>query len=226
MGTIGRKSERGDQTVSGTNTADPRCPECGEPIGSTAAYCMHCSADLTEERERADTNDDGRWDGYNRDGSADAADGSSSTAATSAATDTAEGDGGLLDPSGLVDNTLTVVVGIGGGLVVGFIGTVVLVAMTESLWAFPVGILVWLLATAYLVRRRTVQGAIAKAAYGVALVLVSIPLVAFSPGGGGDLVGRITEFGELLLTVAIPTGIAAGVGFRVSRFIPESSGEG
>jgi len=225
MGTIGRKSERGDRTVSGTNTADPRCPECGEPIGSTAAYCMHCSADLTEERERADTNDDGRWDGYNRDGSADAADGSSSTAATSAATDTAEGDGGLLDPSGLVDNTLTVMVGLGGGLVVGFIGTAVLMAVTESLWAFPVGILVWLLATAYLVRRRTVQGAIAKAAYGVALVLVSIPLVAFSPGGGGDLAGRITEFGELLLIVAIPTGIAAGVGFLVSRFVPETGTE-
>ena len=212
--------------VSGMNTADPRCPECGEPIGMTAAYCMHCSADLTEERERADANDDGRWDGFNRDRSANAADGSSPTAATSGTTDTAEGDGGLLDPAGLVDNTLTVVVGIGGGLVVGFIGTVVLVAMTESLWALPVGILVWLLATAYLVRRRTVQEAIAKAAYGVALVLVFIPLVAFSPASGGDLVERITEFGELLLIVAIPAGIAAGVGFLVSRFVPESPREG
>ena len=27
--------------------ADPHCPECGEPIGQTATYCMHCSADLT-----------------------------------------------------------------------------------------------------------------------------------------------------------------------------------
>ncbi|MEF8775472.1 MAG: hypothetical protein V5A43_03085 [Haloarculaceae archaeon] len=25
---------------------DPRCPACGEPIGATATYCMHCSADL------------------------------------------------------------------------------------------------------------------------------------------------------------------------------------
>ena len=97
--------------------------------------------------------------------------------------------------------------------------------MTESLWAFPVGILVWLLATAYLVRRRTVQGAIAKAVYGVALVPVSIPLVALSPGGGGDLAGRITEFGELLLIVAIPAGIATGVGFLVSRFVPETGTE-
>ena len=187
---------------------------------------MHCSADLTEERERADANDDGRWDGFNRDGSADAADGSSPTAAMSGTTDPTEGGGALLDPSGLVDNTLTVMVGLGGGLVVGFIGTVVLVAVTESLWAFPVGILVWLFATAYLVRRRTVQEAIAKAAYSVALVLVFIPLVAFSPTSGGDLVERITEFGELLLITGIPAGIAASVGFLVSRFVPESPREG
>ena len=30
-----------------TTNDDPRCPECGEPIGQTATYCMHCSADLT-----------------------------------------------------------------------------------------------------------------------------------------------------------------------------------
>lgn len=212
--------------MSGTNPADPRCPECGEPIGARAVYCMHCSADLTEERERADTNDDEAWDTVNRDGGADAADGSAPMAATSGATDPAEGDGTLLDPEGLVDNTLTVVVGLGGGLVVGFIGTLVLVAVTESTWAFPVGILVWLLATAYLVRRCTVQEAIAKAAYGVALVLVSIPVVAFSRASGGDLVGRITEFGELLLITAIPAEIAGGVGFLVSRFVPEPRREG
>ena len=97
--------------------------------------------------------------------------------------------------------------------------------MTESLWAFRVGILLWLLATTYSVRRRTVQGTIAKAVYGVALVLVSIPLVAFSPASGGDLAGRTTEFGELLLIVAIPAGIAAGVGFLVSLFVPETGTE-
>lgn len=28
---------------------DPVCPECAEPVGITAAYCMHCSADLTDD---------------------------------------------------------------------------------------------------------------------------------------------------------------------------------
>ncbi|QGX93981.1 hypothetical protein EI982_03895 [Haloplanus rallus] len=44
------------------STADPRCPNCGGPIGRTATYCMHCSADLTEERAAADADDDGVWD--------------------------------------------------------------------------------------------------------------------------------------------------------------------
>jgi hypothetical protein len=212
--------------MSNANPEDPRCPECGEPIGARAVYCMHCSADLTEERERADTDDDGAWDVNADAADGSAAGGSSPSTATPGTTDaTATGERTLLDPEGLIDDTLTVMVGFGGGLVVGFVGTLVLVAVTESVWAFPVGIIAWLLATAYLVRRRTVQEAVAKAAYGVALVLVLVPLVAFSPGSGGGLVERVTEFGGLLLVAAVPAALAAGVGFLVSRFVPDSSGE-
>jgi hypothetical protein len=35
---------------------DPRCPECGEPIGATATYCMHCSSDLPMD-DSADVSD-------------------------------------------------------------------------------------------------------------------------------------------------------------------------
>lgn len=35
---------------------DPRCPECGEPIGATATYCMHCSAELPMD-DSADVSD-------------------------------------------------------------------------------------------------------------------------------------------------------------------------
>lgn len=41
---------------------DPRCPACGEPIGQTATYCMHCSADLPQQLEAADDDGDWRWD--------------------------------------------------------------------------------------------------------------------------------------------------------------------
>lgn len=104
----------GDQVVGRVNADDPHCPECGGVIGMTAAYCMHCSADLTEERERVDVdNDEDRND-------------TSSPSPTSRASDptkdTAASDGPLLDPDGLLDNSLTVVVGIIGGFIIGFIG--------------------------------------------------------------------------------------------------------
>lgn len=213
--------------MSTVDPEDPRCPECGEPIGATAVYCMHCSTDLTGERELTDIKDGGA-----RKATGDAADesdtdGQSPSTATSDTVDiSTDEDGSLLDPDGILDNTLTVVVGLGGGLIVGFIGTLVLAFMIESVWAFPAGILVWLLATIYLVRQHTVQGAVAKAAYGVALVLVLVPLIAFSPGNGGNLAERFTEFGGLLFIVAIPAGIAGGIGFLVSRFVPESQREG
>lgn len=39
---------------------DPACPACGEPIGQSATYCMHCSTDLTAEADRGD--DTVEWD--------------------------------------------------------------------------------------------------------------------------------------------------------------------
>jgi hypothetical protein len=42
---------------------DPVCPECGGPIGMTSTYCMHCSADLTDLRERRENGSDRQRDG-------------------------------------------------------------------------------------------------------------------------------------------------------------------
>lgn len=38
------------------DAADPACPECGEPIGASATYCMHCGTDLPMD-ESADVSD-------------------------------------------------------------------------------------------------------------------------------------------------------------------------
>lgn len=225
---------------------DPRCPECGGPIGATATYCMHCSADLNDELEAADADGDGAWD---RTGTASrgperasAASGASSPDAggtvaayarslvggLTARSSTDEGDGGrLLAPDGLIDDTLTVLVGIAGGFVVGVVGTTVLGVVTGSGWAVAFGLIAWLGATAYLVRRRTVQAAVAKSGYAVALVLLSVPTVAFSPlvsvdGGVGERGGL---FLALLAFVAAPAGVAAVVGWIASRFVPEGVGE-
>lgn len=193
---------------------DPRCPECGEPIGMTATYCMHCSADLTEERAAADADGDGAWDAPDPESTMD-----SPSASPSPATDDSDR---LLDPDGLVDNSLTVLVGVVGGIVVGVVGTIVLAALTASGWALPFGFVAWLGATAYLVRRRTVQAAVAKSGYAVALVLLSVPVIALSPALSVD--GGIEERGGLFLVlvlfVGLPATVAAGIGWFASRFVP------
>ena len=194
---------------------DPRCPECGEPIGQTATYCMHCSADLTEEQAAADTDSDEAWE-------------QSGTTPTAQQSDTAaEESGQLLDPDGLVDNTLTVLVGIAGGIVVGVVGTVVLLALTTSPWALLIGLFAWLGATAHLVRRRTVQGAVARTGYAVALVLLTMPVIAFSPALSveGGIAGRGESLLALLLFITVPAGIAAAVGWIASRFVPDQASD-
>lgn len=51
---------------------DPHCPECGEPVGQSSTYCIHCSADLTEERDGAGGDDvTGNPHGPTDDGHAD-----------------------------------------------------------------------------------------------------------------------------------------------------------
>jgi hypothetical protein len=168
---------------------------------------MHCSADLTDERARADTDDDESWD------------------RRSDPSREADSSGQLLAPDGIVDDTLTAVVGIAGGIVVGVIATFVLVFVTGSGWSLVVGFAVWMAATAYLVRRRTVQGAVAKTCYAIALVFLSIPFVALSPtlNVDGGLGARGGTFLGLLIFAAIPAIFAAGIGWVASRFVPTTA---
>jgi hypothetical protein len=202
---------------------DPRCPECGEPIGQTATYCMHCSADLTEEREVADSDDDGAWD--EREAPSDAGDGISAESPSGPSFDESAGGGELLDPDGIMDDSLTVLVGIAGGIVIGVVGTFVLLIVTESVWSVAFGFLAWLAATAYLVRRRTVQGAISRSAYGVSLVLLLVPVIALSPVMEGGFEERGSTLVVLLVVVAVPAGIAAAIGWIASQFVPDDAGD-
>ena len=202
---------------------DLRCPECGEPIGQTATYCMHCSADLTAEHGRGDTDGDETWDRTDVEATGFRADTGTSRSLIDRIRGAPTPGGQWLAPDSVADNALTVAVGIAGGLLVGVFGTVVLGALTGSVWAILFGFLGLLVATAYLVRRRTVQGAVAKSGYAVAVVLLVAPLVAFSPvmGVDGGVVERVGLFGVLLVVAVIPAAIAAGLGYVASRFVPE-----
>ena len=202
---------------------DPHCPECGEPIGQTATYCMHCSADLTAERGRSNAGGDESWGGT----PVESAGFDGETRADRSLIDRIRGaptpGGQWLAPDSVADNALTVAVGIAGGLLVGILGTVVLGALTGSPWAIPFGFLGLLVATAYLVRRRTVQGAVARSGYAVAVVLLLVPVVALSPlmDVDGGLTERLGLLVVLLATVAVPAAVAAGLGYVASRFVPD-----
>lgn len=222
---------------------DPRCPECGEPIGQTATYCMHCSTDLTEERAANDADGDLAWDQPEAGSATSTGRHNPPSEAPSpsrwresftargirkalgiTSSHADEAGDQILAPDGLIDDTLTVAVGIVGGFIVGVVGTVVLGIVTESAWAILFGLIVWLGATAYLVRRRSVQAAVAKSGYAVAAVLLLVPVIALSPtvsidGGLGDRGGA---FLALFVFVSIPAGVAAVVGWIASQFVPDS----
>ncbi|PSP93675.1 hypothetical protein BRC91_08765 [Halobacteriales archaeon QS_4_62_28] len=224
---------------------DPHCPECGEPIGQTATYCMHCSADLADRQGDAGSDRgwgateakpglqdriadrlDGLFDGKVAEtggfvaADRDAADDTSTTVA-----DQSTADDQILDPDGLVDNTLTMLVGIGGGIVVGLVGTFVLLLGTQSLWSLLFGLAGWLVSTVYIARQRTLQGAIAKTGYAIAVVLLVSPLAVLSPlvSVEGGLSGRLVTLGIWLFMAAIPAGIAAVVGVIAARFVPDGT---
>jgi len=194
---------------------DPRCPECGGPVGPTATYCMHCSADLVDREPVApEAVSAGTGDGGTDEGS------EPMNVSTAASTPVEH----PIDPEGVMDDTLTVIVGILGGIVIGVLGSVILLILLESVWSVVLGLAAWLGATAYLVRRRFVMDALSKGAYGVAVVLLSLPLVALRFDEG--LVERGGLFLVMLLFALFPAGIAAGIGWFASRYVPENAGGG
>ncbi|ERH01613.1 MAG: hypothetical protein J07HN6_01169 [Halonotius sp. J07HN6] len=210
-----------------TQSDTPECPECGETVGQGASYCMHCYADLPDDDAETESTVDGvadtdaEWEAATN-GDATESDTAAETATdTEATAGTSTSDGAILADDGLIDNSLTMIVGIAGGIIVGIVGTVVLGVATSSAWAIPVGIGVWLVSTAYLSRRHTVQAAIAHSGYAVALVFLSFPLLALSPAVSvsGGLTGRINTFAGYLVASVIMASIPAGVGWVASQFV-------
>lgn len=209
--------------MSHVDPEDPRCPNCGGPIGATATYCMHCSTDLTEARARADADRDGHWDGAASDGTASDRRASDRRASDGTAVEPGSTERHWLHPDGVVDDTLTAIVGLVGGFVVGLVGTMVLLILTSSGWAFLPGMVAWLAATAHLVTRRSVHEAVSRTAYGVAIVLLLVPFVAFGPSESPtDLVERVVVFAFMLGGLAVPAAVAAGIGYGVSRIAPDT----
>lgn len=187
--------------------ADPRCPECDGPVGATPVYCMHCGADLVADSpDSADVTD---ADDFGREGGA-----------PSDSTDV--GHDGLLDPDGTIDDSLTVVVGVLGGGVVGLLTFVLFGLATASAWSLFLGFIAGLGATVHLIRRRSVGDAIARAGYGIALLVFVFPVVLFGSAVEGSSLGERTAVAVVGFvitgTVAAAIAVAAHViGYLAGR---------
>lgn len=153
---------------------------------------MHCGADLDDADETARSASDERVARRNR----------RNLETASEADDSA--DESLLDPDGLLDNSLTVLVGLVGGALVGVLALVLFGIITQSVWGLLPAGLAWMVGTGYLSTRRTVGEAVRYGCYATALLLVLYPLVSFAPATkGGDFAGRVFLFlvAELLFGV-------------------------
>lgn len=148
------------------------CPECGGPIGTTSAYCMHCSADLTDrhptrddvethptrEAVDGDSSSDGVWMKTNTEVvDLDALRDDETTAhqqdlppayrSTSGAVDRTK-----LLPDGFVLKAVTFLLAMAAGSAVG-IGSMYVLSGSLAGWlAFLLGVLAWFGSTAAFLR--------------------------------------------------------------------------
>jgi len=235
--------------ASGSND-DPRCPECGEPVGVTSTYCMHCGAEF-EENERlddsadiTDTDDVSLEDAPGEteripdvgDDSPEVAGGGDTGRGGSDGTGPAGGAGTStmdrvvdgfrrgLGPDGFIDDSLTVLLGLVAGVVIGF-GTLFVVGITTgSAVSALVGLAAWLLSTVVIARQRTVLGALRLSCYAVAALLLLGPVAALSPevGVDGGVWDRIVLFVIAEVAVAIPAAIIAVIGYAAGKARPDS----
>lgn len=155
-------------------TSNPQCPDCGEPVGMTATYCMHCDAEFD-----APVSAEASADAPGHTDAADASGADSPTAGGAASPDLQSWEERVatwVGPNGWIDNSLTIVIGVVAGVGIGLLTTVLVALLTGSLWALAVGFLTLAGGTAYLANHRTVYGAIQQACYMIAPLLLAIPI--------------------------------------------------
>lgn len=161
-------------------------------------------------------------DASGTDGSAES-DPTARSSATTGSDATGESEG-LLDPDGLADNALTLVVAVFAGLLIGFVSLFVF-AFSLGAFGFFFAVVAWLGSTVYLASRHTVFGAVRYGAYGLAVLLVLMP-VGFAVAAGGS----VTETVVLLVMFSVPFGVVAvvvgGIGYLVGLGAPGETDPG
>ena len=179
---------------------DPRCSACDGPVSATALYCLHCGADLDDEPPGSTPNE-----------RATRPTASPDVTANSAADR-------RLDPDGLLDGSLTLLVGLGGGAIVGVLTFLLVGIATQSGGSIVPAGLAWLAGTGYFATRERVGEALKYGCYAVALLLVLLPVISFAPAvKGGNFAGRVFLFLVAELLFGVFAIVLAGIGHVAGR---------
>lgn len=184
-----------------------QCPDCGEQTDAAGDYCSHCGGSI----EMVTADDDQTLSPRSFDASFD----------IEVAQRDDDGDGRWLDPDGLLDGSLTIVVGAGFGVVSGVLAVLLGIGLIGSIWGSLAGIVVLLGATGLLLSRDSVYHTTRLGCYTTALLLVCLPLLAVTDVvQNGDFVGRITLFGIGELFAGTGAALIAGAGYLAGKRAP------
>jgi hypothetical protein len=193
--------------------SNPTCPDCAEPVGTHASYCMHCGATFDEpvDDEASADGADATKPADRNPGGAAASDGSSRSGGSTRSA-------GLLRSDGRLDGALTVAVSVAAGLVVGLVAAFAF-GSALPIGGGGVGLVAWVGTTGSLLRSESVFGAVRLGAYAVAVALVVGPL-GIATGADGGLAGIVVGY----LLMAVPLGVVAlalvAVGYLAGRARP------
>lgn len=195
---------------------------------------MHCDSqfDRPVDGDGSEPRRSGRGDGFgipevSGEGDDARTDRDDPVAAELDGTATGSGDGeDWLDryfgPDGLVDDSLTVVIGVVVGAVCGFVALVVVGIVGGGGVGLLAGLGAWVGVTAWVARQYSVFGAVRGGCYALAVALLALPLVALTDAArGGTLTGQILLFvvGEIIFGLfAFPL---VGIGYAAGKRRPD-----
>lgn len=208
---------------------DPRCPECGGPVGSTSIYCMHCGAEFPEG---AAVGDDGSG-AWRPDDSADVSDADDVSWGGAAEATVERGSergllARLLDPDGAVDDSLTVFVGAGVGVVAGVLVLFTVLFATSHEVSLLAGFAAWIGLTVYLSRQRSVFGALRLGCYVLAVVILLSPLSLLSPlldTTSGTYAERVAVVVVFEAVAVVPAGVLLVAGYLAGHARPAADAD-
>lgn len=255
--------------MSWRDSSDPRCPDCGEKLASTAVYCMHCETDLdgdsdtTEDSVLADDEHGGvgseDWRGttpIGRDEPSDATgtdsgesshdtdSGRSPGRPVAGARHRAEGVAHSLtsvlwtdvpEPEGVPNSEfaaplwMRAPVGFVAGLVVYAVFVLYVVVLLDPLPGSitgALGVVGFFAIMAWLIRKPLPSDILGDAAYGLAGMLYSVPVVYVAVTAVRSVVGRTgLGLGDVLVTglvisfgTWVPATVLLVVGYAGNRY--------